>query len=135
MRSRNCFPSSVNFLDFFLAACSKVFLKVSLSLMKEQVSQLAKSTVAQYATAFRLILAKTGETLILGLRWKGIILRALMCAVTSLWPQKVVLRSQICSVRAKLTLISDHTRDLVRNCFQGGPPGVPFKTAHLQSGS
>ena len=57
-RGWSCFPWSVNFLDFFLTACSKVFQKASLSLMKEQVSQLAKSAVVQYVTVFRLILAK-----------------------------------------------------------------------------
>ena len=57
-RGKSCFPWSVNFLDFFLAAYSKVFRKASLSLMKEQVSQLAKSAVVQYVTVFRLILAK-----------------------------------------------------------------------------
>ena len=43
-----------------------------------------------------------GETLILGLRQKGITLRALMWVVTSLWPQKVVCRSHIYSARATL---------------------------------
>ena len=87
--------------------------------MKEQVSsRLAKSAVVQYVTVFRRILAnKTGETLILGLRRKGIILRALMWAVTSLWPQKVVCRSQFYSTRAKLMLI----------CYQARPLCVPFK--------
>ena len=55
---RSCFPWSINFLDFFLAACSKVFWKATLSLMKEQFSRLAKSAVVQYVTVFRLILAK-----------------------------------------------------------------------------
>ena len=57
-RSRSCSPWSIDFLGFFLAACSKVFPKASLSLMKEQVSRLAKSAVVQYVTVFRLILAK-----------------------------------------------------------------------------
>ena len=57
-RGRSCFPWSVVFVGFFLAACSKVFRKASLSLMKEQVSRLAKSAVVQYVTVFRLILAK-----------------------------------------------------------------------------
>ena len=57
-RGRGCFPWSVNFLGFFLAACRKVFRKASLSLTKEQVAQLAKSAVVQYVTVFRLILAK-----------------------------------------------------------------------------
>ena len=37
-----------------------------------------------------------------------------MWAVTSLWPQKEVYRSEIYSARAKLTMISDQARDLVR---------------------
>ena len=77
----------------------------------------------------------TGETLILGLRRKGIILRALMWAVTSLWPQKVAFRSQNYSARAKLMLISDQARDLVKICFEGRRPCVPFKTARLHPGS
>ena len=44
-----------------------------------------------------------------------------MWAVTSLWPQKVVCGSQIYSARAKLKLISDQARDLVKNCFEGQP--------------
>ena len=76
-----------------------------------------------------------GEALISGLRRKGIILRALMWAVTSLWPQKVVCKSQIYSARAKLKPISNQARDLVKNCFEGRPLCVPFKTAHLHLGS
>ena len=76
-----------------------------------------------------------GETLISGLRQKGIILRALMWAVTSLWPQKVAFRSQNYSARAKLMLISDQARDLVKMCFEGRHPCGPFKTAHLHPGS
>ena len=41
------------------------------------------------------------------MRRKGIILLALMWAVTSLWPQKVAFRGQNYSARAKLMLISD----------------------------
>ena len=60
----------VNFLDLFLDACIKVFRKASLSLMKEQVSRLARSaknkkkvlTIQEWGvavvTVFRLILAK-----------------------------------------------------------------------------
>ena len=45
-----------------------------------------------------------------------------MWAVTSLWPQKIVCKSQIYSARAKLKLISDRyqARDLVKNCFKVG---------------
>ena len=43
-----------------------------------------------------------------------------MWAVTSLWPQKVAFRSQNYSARAKLMLISDQARDLVKICFEAG---------------
>ena len=58
-----------------------------------------------------------------------------MRAVTSLWPQKVVFRTQIYSARTKLKLISDQARDFVKNCFEGRRPCVPFKTARLHPGS
>ena len=58
-----------------------------------------------------------------------------MWAVTSLWPQKVAFRSQNYSARAKLMLISDQARDLVKICFEGRRPCVPFKTARLHPGS
>ena len=45
-------------------------------------------------------------------------LRNLMWAVTSLWPQKVAFRSQNYSARAKLKLISDQARGLVKICFE-----------------
>ena len=58
-----------------------------------------------------------------------------MWAVTSLWSQKVVCGSEIYSAIAKLKLISDQARDLVKNCFEGRPVWVPFKTARLHRGS
>ena len=58
-----------------------------------------------------------------------------MWAVTSLWPQKVVCGSEIYSAIAKLKLISDQARDLVKNCFEGRPLCFAFKTARLHSGS
>ena len=58
-----------------------------------------------------------------------------MWAVTSLWPQKVAFRSQNYLARAKLMLISDQARDLVKICFEGRRPCVPFKTARLHPGS
>ena len=61
MHCRSCFPWLANFLDFFVSAGSEVFWKASLSLMKEQVSRLAKSAVVQYVTVFRLIFAKQGK--------------------------------------------------------------------------
>ena len=96
---------------------------------EEQVSRLVKSTVVQKVPVFRLILAKRNTNLVL--RRKGIVLRALMWAVTSLWSQKVVCRSQIYSARAKLKLTSDQATDL----FEGRPLCVPFKTARLHPGS
>ena len=61
-----------------------------------------------------------GETLISGLRRKGIILQALMWAVTSLWPQKGAFGSQNYSATAKLMLISDQTRDLLKVILKAG---------------
>ena len=52
-----------------------------------------------------------------------------MWAVTSLWPQKVVCGSEIYSAIAKLKLLSDQARDLVKNCFEGRPLCFPFKTS------
>ena len=43
-----------------------------------------------------------------------------MWAVTSVWPQKVAFRSQIYSARAKLILISDQARDLVKIVLKAG---------------
>ena len=48
---------------------------------------------------------------------------------------KVVCGSQIYSARAKLKLISDKARDLVKTCFEGRPLYVPCKTALLHPGS
>ena len=113
-RARSCFPWSVNF-------CSKVFRKASLSLMKEQVSRLAKSAVVQYVTVFRLILAKRVKHW--SRAWDG---KASYCELwCGRWRvsglKKPVCGSQIYSARAKLKLISDQARDLVKNCFEGRP--------------
>ena len=43
-----------------------------------------------------------------------------MRAVTSLWPQKVVFKSQIYSARAKLKLISDQTWDALKIVLKAG---------------
>ena len=40
--------------------------------------------------------------------------------MTSLWPQKVVCGSQIYSARAKLKLISDQARDLLKIVLKAG---------------
>ena len=58
-----------------------------------------------------------------------------MWAAMSLWPQKVVYGSQIYSVGAKLTLISDQATELVENCFEGRLLCVPFKTGRLHLAS
>ena len=94
-----------------------------------KVSRFAKSAFVQYVTVFRLILATRMKTLISGLRRKGIILRALMWAVTSLWPEKVAFRSQNYSARAKLMLISDQARDLVKMASM-----CPFQNGSSTSG-
>ena len=44
-----------------------------------------------------------------------------MWAVMSLWPQKVVYGSQMYSVRAKLTLISDQATELSKIVLRAGP--------------
>ena len=138
MRCKSCFPWLVNFLGFFLAACSKVFRKASLSLRSwrkksHDWQSLPSSNMLPYLVSFWLNGWDTDSR-----AWdRGalLILRALMWAVTSFWPQKVVFRSQIYSARAKLRLISDQARDLVENCFDGRPLCVPFKTARLHPGS
>ena len=61
-----------------------------------------------------------GERLIPGLRQNDWILRALLLAVTSLWPHKVGSRDEIYKARWKLTLISDQAEDLIKNCLEGG---------------
>ena len=56
-----------------------------------------------------------------------------MWAVTSLWPQKLVCRSQIYLARAQLMLISDQARDLVKECFESGLL-CPFQNGSFTSG-
>ena len=113
-------------IRIFLAALSKVFPKASLSLMKEQVSRLAKSAAPNIFSYFASF-GYTGERRIPGLRRKDWKLRALSLAVTSLWPQKVSSRGEIYSARWKFMLISDQVKDLVKNCFEGGGCMSPFQ--------
>ena len=82
-----------------------------------------KVCCVQYLLAFRLIAGYTGERLILGLRRKDWRLRALLLAVTSLWPHRV----EIYSARWKFMLISDQAKDLVKNCVEGGGCMSPFQ--------
>ena len=134
VRGRSCFPWSVNFLDFFLAAC-KVFRKASLSLRSwrkksHDLQSLPSSNMLPYLVSFWL----NGWNTDLGLETERHYIESFDVGVTSFWPQKVVFRSQIYSARAKLRLISDQARDLVENCFDGRPLCVPFKTARLHPG-
>ena len=117
----------VGCLRVFLAALSKVFRKASLSLMKEQVSRLAKSAPSNVFSYFVSEFGFTGERLIPDLRRKDWILRALFLAVTSLWPHKGGSRNEIYSARWKLMLISDQAKDLVKICFEGGGCMSPFQ--------
>ena len=103
----------VGCLRVFLAVLSKVFRRASLSLMKEQFSRLGKSAASNIFSGYR------GERLISGLRRKDWILRALLLAVTSLWPQKVSSMGEFFSARWKLLLISDQAKNLVKNWFEG----------------
>ena len=62
-----------------------------------------------------------------GLETEGWIMRALLLAVTSLWPHKVGSRVEIYSARWKFMLISDQAKGLVKNCVQGGRCMSPFQ--------
>ena len=86
-----------------------------------------KVCCVQYLLVFRLISGYAGERLIPGLRRKDWILRALLLAVTSLWPHKVGSRVEIYSARWKFMLISDQAKDLVKNCVEGGGCMSPFQ--------
>ena len=117
-----------------MAALSKVFRMLSLSLMKEQVSRLAKSSASNIFSNF-LSFGYTDVRLIPSLRRKDWILRALLLAVKSLWPHKVGSRGEIYSARWKLMLICDQAKDLVKNCLKAGTHDVSFSTAGLNPGS
>ena len=81
----------------------------------------------QYLLVFRLISGYTGERLIPGLRRKDWILRALLLAVTSLWPHKVGSRVEIYWATWKFMLISDQAEDLLKNCVEGAGCMSPFQ--------
>ena len=110
-----------------MAALSKVFRKASLGLNEGTILITSKVCCFQYLLVFCLISGYTGERLIPGLRRKDWILRALLLAVTSLWPHKVGSRDEIYSASWKLMLISDHAKDLVKNCLEGGGCMSPFQ--------
>ena len=95
-----------------------------------------KVCCVQYLLVFRLILGYTGERLIPGLRRKDWILRALLLAVTSLWPHKVGSRVEIYSARWKFMLISDQAgKELVKKLCGRRGFYVSFSTAGLHPGS
>ena len=95
--------------------------------MKEQFSRLAKSAASNiFWYTISSVFGYTGERLIPGLRRKDWILRALLLAVTSLWPHKVGSRVEIYSARWKFMLISDQAKDLVKNSVDGGGCMSPF---------
>ena len=56
-----------------------------------------------------------------------------MWAVTSLWPQKEVCRSQIYSASAKFMQISDQFRKLAKNCSERLK--LPFTVPNIRSSS
>ena len=103
----------VGCLRGFFGCIEQWFRRASLSLMKEQFSRLGKSAASNIFSGYR------GERLISGLRRKDWILRALLLAVTSLWPQKVSSMGEFFSARWKLLLISDQAKNLVKNWFEG----------------
>ena len=53
--------------------------------------------------------------------------RALLLAVTSLWPHNVGSRVEIYWARWKFFLISDQAKDFVKNCFEGWGCMSPFQ--------
>ena len=71
----------------------------------------------------------------LGLEAEGIILRASLWVVTSLWSQKVSHSSRIYSAREKLMLISDQARDFVVKILFWRPACMcPFQNSSSTSG-
>ena len=80
----------------------------------------------QYLLVFRLISGYTGERLIPGLRRKDWILRALLLAVTSLWPHKVGSRIEIYWVRWKFVLISEQAKDFEKTVLKVGAVCILF---------
>ena len=131
MCGRSCFPWSVNFLDFLLAACGKVFRKASLSLMKEQVSRLGQSLPSSNMLPYFMSLWLNRWNTDLGLETETHHIASFDVGGN----ESLACGSQIYSARAKLKLISYQARDLVKNCFEGWPLYVPLKTARLHPGS
>ena len=113
--------------SFFLATLSKVFWEGIIKPYEGPILTSGKVCCVQYLVIFRLISGYTCERLIPGLRRKDWILRALLLAVTSLWPHKVGSRGEIYSARWKLMLLSDQAKAVVKKCFEsGGAPCLLF---------
>ena len=85
----------VGCLRVFLAALSKVYPEGIIRPYEGTILTSDKVCCVQYLLVFRLISGYTDERLIPGLRRKDWILRALLLAVTSLWPHKVGSRVEI----------------------------------------
>ena len=129
---RSCFPWSVNFLGLILAAYGKVFRKVSLSFMKEQVSWL--SNMLPYFVPFwrnewdsDLGLETERHRMTRSFDVAGD--ESLASKSSSLGVKSIRREQNWCWF---LTLL---VRDLVKNCFDGRPLCVSFKTVLLHQGS
>ena len=70
-----------------------------------------------------------------GLETESWILRALLLAVTSLWPHKVGSRVEIYSTGWKFMLISDQAKELSKKVCGRQGRYVSFSTAGLNPGS
>ena len=105
-------------LRVFMVALSKVFRKASLSLMKEQVSRLAKSAESNIFSYFVSEFGYTDERLIPGSRRKAWIFASFVFGSNkSLASQSSIgFRDEIYSARWKLMLILDQAKDLVKHC-------------------
>ena len=110
-----------------IVGCLRVFFWLHWAMIPKGIIKPYEGTIlttgkvccVQYLLVFRLVSGYRGERLISGLRRKDWILRALLLAVTSLWPQKVSSIGEFFSARWKLLLISDQAKNLVKNWFEG----------------
>ena len=89
----------VGYLKSFFGCLEQSFPEGTIKPYEGTILSSGKVCCVQYLLVFRLLSGYTGERLIPGLRRKDWILRALLLAVTSLWPHKVGSRVEICSAR------------------------------------
>ena len=103
--------------DIFLGQndLGKIFISLD-SLEKSGFTKKNRYAVSHYSVRKLrgLLTTYMGKRLIPGLRRYDWILRALLFAVTSLWPHKVGSRGEIFSARWKLMLISDQAIDFLK---------------------